>query len=63
MGNRGRLGLLVDNGTDLELEIEALSGDWILPPAYIEHDQEEDAANWEEVFEHVEWVQDIDEDV
>lgn len=39
-GRRGRLGLLADSGT--ELEIEALCGDWILPPVEEESAEEED---------------------
>lgn len=39
-GRRGRLGLLADSGT--ELEIEALCGDWILPPVEEESADEED---------------------
>lgn len=50
MGIRGRLGLLVDVGT--ESEIDALCDGWLLPPACIEEADREYA-----LIEHVEWVE------
>ncbi|KIW20146.1 hypothetical protein PV08_00721 [Exophiala spinifera] len=58
MENRGRLGLLYDEETDLE--IDALSGAWLLPPAAFESLEEDEgparAADVDIVLTHVEWV-------
>ncbi|KIX02918.1 uncharacterized protein Z518_08861 [Rhinocladiella mackenziei CBS 650.93] len=51
MDQRGRLGLLVD--VDTELEIDALCDEWLLPPACTE-DDEEDQDGIE--IQHVEWI-------
>ncbi|KAK5199003.1 hypothetical protein LTR99_001042 [Exophiala xenobiotica] len=61
MGNRGRLGLLFDVGTDSE--IDALSRDWLLPPAATDKFEEvEEVEEVEEdlhaqiVIQHIEWI-------
>jgi hypothetical protein len=58
MGNRGRLGLLFDVGTDSE--IDALSRDWLLPPAatdkFEEVEEVEEDLHAEIIIQHIEWV-------
>ncbi|KAK5372513.1 hypothetical protein LTR20_001543 [Exophiala xenobiotica] len=55
MGNRGRLGLLFDVGTDSE--IDALSRDWLLPPAATDKFEEvEEDLHAQIVIQHIEWV-------
>jgi len=55
MGNRGRLGLLFDAGTDSE--IDALSRDWLLPPAATDKFEEvEEDLQAQIIVQHIEWV-------
>ncbi|KAJ9618599.1 uncharacterized protein PV06_00752 [Exophiala oligosperma] len=57
MGNRGRLGLLFDAETDLE--IDALSGAWLLPPAASDTPEDEDERRVQAVdivIQYVEWA-------
>ncbi|KAL6248938.1 hypothetical protein RBB50_004001 [Rhinocladiella similis] len=56
MGNRGRLGLLFDEATDLE--IDALSGAWLLPPAASDtlEEDERHAHAVDIVVQHIQWA-------